>query len=116
MAAPKIDLEVSDLSDHQETAAQLQTGVEVCIISSGESPEFQVHTKAGQLIGRLIAKDESHRELLTRGRGVIRSLRKQQGTVLQVLLRVTDAPPQPLLPQSESFVWSFLIIEPACFI
>lgn len=104
MAFPKIDIEVSDLSDHQETAAQLQTGVEVCIICSGESPEFQVQTKDGQLIGRLVAKEENHRVLLTRGRGVVRSLRKQQGTVLQVLLRVTDAPPQPLLPQSESYV------------
>ncbi|CAL8468843.1 g8384 [Coccomyxa elongata] len=102
MAAPKIDIEVSDLSDYQETAAQLQTGVEVCITSSRESPEFQVQTKAGQLIGRLVAKNEHHRDLLTRGRGVVRSLRKQQGTVLQVLLRVTDAPPQPLLPQSAS--------------
>ncbi len=101
MAAQKVDIQVTDLSDHQESVTQLHTGEEICIICSAESAQLQVQTKAGQLVGILVTEDENTRQLLKRGRGVVRSLRKQQGAVVQVLLRVTDAPPQPLLQPSK---------------
>ena len=100
MAAQKVDVQVTDLSDHQDTAASLHIGEEIFIVCSTQGAQLLVKTKAGQLIGSLVTEDETTLELLKRGRGLVRSLRKQQGSVVQVLLRVTDAPPQPLLQPS----------------
>lgn len=106
MAAQKLDIEVSDLSDHQEAALKLNTGEEVSVTCPEGSAQLQVQNKAGEQIGVLIPKGNAgSKPLLTRGRAVVRSLRKQQGSVLQVLLRVTlcDSLPQPLLQQGEAF-------------
>jgi len=124
MAAQKLDIEVSDLSDHQEAALKLHTGEEVSIICPEGSAQLQVQNKAGEQIGLLIPKvNDSNKTLLTRGKAVVRSLRKQRGSVLQVLLRVTDSLPQFVLQQGEAFktlcnthirksVWPEAVIAP----
>jgi hypothetical protein len=98
MAARKVDVEVTHLDD----ATALQTGERVSIEDAGDGARLVVKNKAGQQIGNLSSKEESVRHFLRSGTAVVRTLRKQQGAVLQVIVRVTEVPSQPASSLSTS--------------
>ena len=99
MTAQKVDVEISDLSKYQLGAGCLRTGEEVNITLEKTSSQLQVHAKQGQQVG--VIKDEKHRELLINGVAVVRSIRRQQNLVVQLLLRVTHAPKLPVQPRGD---------------
>lgn len=93
MALQKVDVSIADLTQHQEAASQLRIGEQVSVSQAEGSSTWLVQSQAGTQIG--LINEASDRELLTRGSAVVRSIRRQEGAVVQVLLRVTQAPPAP---------------------
>ena len=97
MALKKTDIEVQSLAEDEALASQLRTGQPVSLVQREDSPELQVLSAGGSLIG-LISNIPQVEQLVT-GTAVIRSLRKQQGLLVHVLIRVTysesDPAPQP---------------------
>ena len=97
MASKKVDIEVHNLAEDEAQASQLRTGQPVSLVQREEFPELQVLSAGGSLIG--LISDIPQVERLVTGTAVIRSLRKQQGLLVHVLIRVTypesDSAPQP---------------------
>ena len=103
MASRKRDLEVQSLVTDEALASQLRTGQQVRLVQGEDSPEVQVHSDQGSLIG--VVADSPVKEQLESGTAVIRSLRKQNNLLVHVLIRVTypesyAAPRQGTLPAS----------------
>lgn len=87
MASRRIDIELHRLAKDEVIASQLRTGQPVSLVEREDSPELQVQDAEGLLIG-VIAEPSNKQQLLT-GTAVIRSLRKQQGLLVHILIRVT---------------------------
>ena len=100
MASRKADIHIGDLTEHQQAAGQLRIGEQVTISQAEGSSSFTVHSASGQHLG--LITEAADRELLLSGTAVVRSIRRQEGTVVQVLLRVTQAPPAPKPAPGES--------------
>ena len=103
MASRKSDIEVQSLVTDEALASQLRTGQQVRLVQVEDSPEVQIHSDQGSLIGVVV--DCPIKEQLLTGTAVIRSLRKQQKVLVHVLIRVTypesnAAPRQGTLPAS----------------
>ena len=93
MACQKLDVEIRDLTQHQEALTRLCVGDQVTTSESAGAPHRLVHNQAGEQIGTV--QTTGNLELLSKGTALVRSIRRQEGTVVQVLLRVTAAPPRP---------------------
>lgn len=93
MALQKLDVEIGDLTQHQDALFGLGVGDQVTTSESAGNPHRLVHNQVGQQIGTI--KATSNQEVLSKGTALVRSIRRQEGTVVQVLLRVTAAPPRP---------------------
>lgn len=95
MASRKTDIEVHSLAEDEAQASQLRTGQPVSLVQREDFPELQVLSAGGSLIG--LISDIPQVEQLVTGTAVIRSLRKQQGVLVHVLIRVThpESAPQP---------------------
>ena len=105
MASRKSDIEVQSLVTDEALASQLRTGQQVRLVQVEDSPEVQIHSDQGSLIGVVV--DIPIKEQLLTGTAVIRSLRKQQKLLVHVLIRVTypeshATPRQGTLPASHS--------------
>ena len=107
MASEKIDIEVQDLASDEVLVAQLRTGQVISIVQR-DAPELQVLTADGSLIG--VIPNSASNQLLLTGSAVIRSLRKQQGLLVHVLLRVTQPQPSALPRQGRAFLVDILFI------
>ena len=107
MAARKADVEVTRVSDHQEAAAQLQIGEEVCITCAGEGAQLIVQNKTGQQIGVINVDQKELKDLLTSGAAAVRTIRKQQGTVVQVVVRATEGQRKEVI-QAKSELSNFI--------
>ena len=93
MALQKLDIEIGDLTQHQEALRSLCVGDQVTTSESEGAPHRLVHNQAGEQIGTV--KEPGKEGLSSKGTALVRSIRRQEGTVVQVLLRVTAAPPRP---------------------
>lgn len=91
MASRKTDIEVHKLVRDEVLAGQLCTGQPVSILQREDSPELQVLSTEGSLIG--VIADPSNKQQLVTGTAVIRSLRRQEDLLVHVLLRVTHPEP-----------------------
>jgi len=91
MASRKTDIEVHKLVKDEVLAGQLCTGQPVSILQREDSPELQVLSAEGSLIG--VIADPSNKQQLVTGTAVIRSLRRQEDLLVHVLLRVTHPEP-----------------------
>jgi hypothetical protein len=93
MVLQKVDVSIVDLTQHQEAASQLRVGELVFISQAEGSSTWLVQSQAGTQIG--VLEGSGDREFLSRGNAVVRSIRRQEGAVVQVLIRVTQASPAP---------------------
>ena len=93
MASRKADIQIGDVTEHQQAACQLRVGEQVTILQAEDTSSFTVHSVSGQQLG--LISEAANRELLNSGTAVVRSIRRQEGAVVQVLLRVTQPPPAP---------------------
>ena len=87
MASRKSDIEVQSLVTDEALASQLRTGQQVRLVQVEDSPEVQIYSNQGSLIGVVV--DFPIKAQLLTGTAVIRSLRKQQKVLVHVLIRVT---------------------------
>ncbi|CAK0780273.1 hypothetical protein CVIRNUC_004994 [Coccomyxa viridis] len=87
MASRKTDIEVQRLVADEALASQLRTGQQLRLVQVEDSPEVQIYSDQGSLIGVVV--DSPIKEQLVTGAAVIRSLRKQQNLLVHVLIRVT---------------------------